>query len=81
MDFSFTVQEEQFRQEFRTWLEENLPDGWLQGEFQLDKESKEYELFLREWQRKLYEGGWAGETDGGNCLSTRDGTRKSSAID
>lgn len=59
MDFSFTAQEELFRQELRVWLEENLPAGWLQGEVQLDKESKEYELFLRDWQRKLYEGGWA----------------------
>lgn len=59
MDFSFTKKEEQFRQELRTWLEANLPDGWLQGEVQLDKESKEYELFLRDWQKKLYEGGWA----------------------
>ncbi|MFS0816054.1 acyl-CoA dehydrogenase family protein [Lysinibacillus sp. 1P01SD] len=59
MDFSFTEKEEQFRQELRAWLETNLPAGWLQGKVQLDKESKEYELFLRDWQRKLYEGGWA----------------------
>lgn len=59
MDFSFTKKEEKFRLELRSWLEENLPSGWLDGEIKLDKESKEYELFLRDWQRKLYEGGWA----------------------
>lgn len=59
MDFSFTPQEEAFRQELRSWLEANLPEGWLDGTFAINKETKEYELFLRDWQRKLYEGGWA----------------------
>jgi len=59
MDFSFTKEEEAFRQEFRTWLESNLPDGWLEGKRDIPEDEKEYSEFLRNWQRKLYEGGWA----------------------
>ena len=59
MDFSFTKKEEAFLQEFRTWLESNLPDGWLEGKKDIPEDEKEYSEFLRNWQRKLYEGGWA----------------------
>ncbi|MEK3853916.1 acyl-CoA dehydrogenase family protein [Cytobacillus sp. FSL H8-0458] len=59
MDFSFTEKEEAFRTELRTWLENNLPDGWLEGNRELPEELNEYSIFLRNWQRKLYEGGWA----------------------
>lgn len=60
MDFSFSVKEEEFRHELRTWLEQNLPEGWLDGSSQVSKEEGESAAFLRDWQRKLYEGGWAG---------------------
>ncbi|MFB6803085.1 acyl-CoA dehydrogenase family protein [Peribacillus butanolivorans] len=59
MDFSFTTKEEEFRHELRTWLEENLPEGWLDGTSKVSKNEGEYAIFLRNWQRKLYEGGWA----------------------
>ncbi|MFE4352827.1 acyl-CoA dehydrogenase family protein [Peribacillus butanolivorans] len=59
MDFSFTTKEEEFRHELRTWLEENLPEGWLDGTNKVSKNEDEYAIFLRNWQRKLYEGGWA----------------------
>jgi alkylation response protein AidB-like acyl-CoA dehydrogenase len=59
MDFSFTEKEEAFRQEFRTWLESNLPDGWLAGKRDIPEDEEEYAGFLRNWQRKLHEGGWA----------------------
>lgn len=58
MDFSISKQEEAFRQELRTWLEENLPDGWLQGNRKLPEDKQAYAAFLREWQNALYEGGW-----------------------
>ncbi|MDM5209180.1 acyl-CoA dehydrogenase family protein [Cytobacillus kochii] len=58
MDFSFSKKEEKFRQELRTWLEENLPQGWLHGDRELPEDINEYSRFLRDWQRKLYEGGW-----------------------
>ncbi|MFD4931262.1 acyl-CoA dehydrogenase family protein [Peribacillus butanolivorans] len=59
MDFSFTTKEEEFRHKLRTWLEENLPEGWLDGTSKVSKNEGEYAIFLRNWQRKLYEGGWA----------------------
>lgn len=59
MDFSFTKKEEKFRKELRTWLEYNLPEGWLEGKRDLPENLDEYSTFLRNWQRKLYDGGWA----------------------
>lgn len=60
MDFSFTPTEEQFRDELREWLEMNLPNGWMEGQRVLPDNEQEKEHFLRNWQKKLYEGGWAG---------------------
>jgi len=59
MDFSFTKEEETFRQELRSWLEDNLPAGWLEGKRDLPTDLEEYSKFLRDWQNKMYEGGWA----------------------
>lgn len=59
MDFTFTQEEEKFRQELRAWLEENLPEGWLDGKRDLPEDKEEYSNFLRDWQKTLYEGGWA----------------------
>lgn len=59
MDFSFTEKEEAFRQELRTWLEEHLPEGWLRGNRELPTDLGEYSTYLRNWQKTLYEGGWA----------------------
>ncbi|MCM3756272.1 acyl-CoA dehydrogenase family protein [Sporosarcina aquimarina] len=59
MDFTFTEKEEKFRGELRGWLEVNLPKGWLQGERKLPEDNEHYSKFLRDWQRTLYEGGWA----------------------
>lgn len=58
MDFSYTAQEEQFRQELRTWLEENLPEGWLASQ-QLPSEEAELGQFLRKWQKTLADSRWA----------------------
>lgn len=59
MDFSYTEKEEAFRYELRSWLEENLPVGWLEGKRELPEDEEAYKVFLKDWQRKLYEGGWA----------------------
>lgn len=59
MDFTFTEKEEKFRGELRGWLEVNLPKGWLQGDRKLPEDNEHYSKFLRDWQRTLYEGGWA----------------------
>lgn len=60
MELPLKPHEEAFRQEFRQWLEANLPAGWLEGKRELPQDPKERERFLRDWQRRLYEGGWAG---------------------
>lgn len=58
MDFSFTEGELAFQQELRAWLEDNLPEGWLEGKRVIPEDDNG--SFLREWQAKLAEGGWAG---------------------
>ncbi len=59
MDFSFTPQEERFRQELRAWLEANLPPGWGTPEFRMPRGEARLR-FLKDWQRKLYEAGYLG---------------------
>jgi alkylation response protein AidB-like acyl-CoA dehydrogenase len=75
MNFNFTKEQQSFRKEWRTYLEENLPDGWVHGaqhELRPDGDDEQFE-FRREWQRQLYEDGWAGpswpEEYGGMDLS------------
>jgi len=58
MDLNLTPGERQFRDEFRAWLKANVPVEWAGGTGAEDRE--EYVKYLRDWQRKLYEGGWAG---------------------
>ncbi len=60
MDFEYTDEHEAFRMELREWLEENLPDGWLEGDRDIPADIDEREQFLRDWQHKLYEDNWAG---------------------
>ena len=54
MDLTLTTEEEAFRDEVRSWLEENHPGPTPTGGDQAKFE------FEREWQRRLHEGGWAG---------------------
>jgi len=56
MDLNLTAEELQFRDELRAWLAANLPKDWN------DWREKPIEVsfpYLRAWQRKLHEGGWA----------------------
>ena len=57
VDLGFTPQEEAFRDEVRTWLEANLPTGWRQDGKGGYRDEEDTEL-QRDWQRKLYDGGW-----------------------
>ena len=56
MDLNLTPEETKFRDQLRTWLEANVPKDW--GEWR-EKPLEESFPYLRAWQRKLYEGGWA----------------------
>jgi alkylation response protein AidB-like acyl-CoA dehydrogenase len=56
MDLNLTAEEKQFRDELRTWLETNVPKDWNEWR---EKPMEESFPYLRAWQRRLYEGGWA----------------------
>ena len=59
MDFSFSAEEERFRRDLREWLNSNLPLGWGTPAFKMPKGNERLQ-FLRDWQRKMYEGGYLG---------------------
>src|SRR3982751_2029855 len=60
MDLNLTPNEQQFRDEFRAWLKENVPAPWAGGGSTSSEDNKAYIEYLHDWQRKLYDGGWAG---------------------
>ncbi|MCS5635424.1 MAG: acyl-CoA dehydrogenase family protein, partial [Myxococcota bacterium] len=60
MDLKDSPEEAAFRLEARSWLEANLPEGWGTPEYLQPETAAERVAFLRGWQRKLYDGGWAG---------------------
>ena len=73
MDFASSPAEEAFRTRIREWLRANLPDGWGTPGFPKPTTAAEKVAFARQWQRKLYDGGWAGiawpKEFGGQALS------------
>src|SRR5262245_50527427 len=73
MDFASSPPLEAFRERVRAWLRDNLPEGWGTPGFRRPQTSAEKVAFARRWQRKLYEGGWAGmswpKEYGGQALS------------
>jgi alkylation response protein AidB-like acyl-CoA dehydrogenase len=58
MDLKPTPDEQAFRDELRAWLADNVPEAWP-GD-QRGEANADYWQHLRDWQRKLSEGGWAG---------------------
>jgi alkylation response protein AidB-like acyl-CoA dehydrogenase len=60
MDFSFTPEQEAFRQELRAWLAEHVPASSKELRHLQPQASREDLAFLKAWQRQVYEGGWAG---------------------
>jgi len=59
MDLNLTPQEKQFRDELRLWLLQNSPRDWHEKLAAEEDQHKRF-AFLRAWQKKVYEGGWAG---------------------
>jgi len=54
MDLNFTVAEKSFRDEIRTWLEENKPkDKWLPMDTEIGFEQH------RSWERQLFDSKWS----------------------
>jgi len=64
MDFSLSPQEEAFRKEVSDWLDENtkdLPAWWRNRDrIAVDSESEEFQVFSRQWHKKLYDAGFIG---------------------
>ncbi len=56
MDLSYPPEAEEFRGTVRSWLEENLPDGWGTPAFSMTTEERN--AFYEEWNKKLFAGGW-----------------------
>jgi alkylation response protein AidB-like acyl-CoA dehydrogenase len=56
MELSYPPEAEAFRKEIRSWLEDNLPEGWFEPDFEPTAEQRR--AFNDEWPKRLYEGGW-----------------------
>ena len=56
MELTYPPEAEAFRKEIRSWLEDNLPDGWFDPGFELSPEGRR--AFNEDWPKRLYEGGW-----------------------
>ena len=59
MDLHDNPEQASFRAELRQWLADNLPAGWGKTVREPD-DPEALVAFLKQWQLKLYEGGWAG---------------------
>jgi alkylation response protein AidB-like acyl-CoA dehydrogenase len=57
MDLNLSVEELRFRDELRAWLATHVPENW---EHRHDESVDAHFAFLKQWQRTLYDGGWAG---------------------
>ena len=62
MDFAFSTEELAFRDEVRQWISDNVPGDWDSEAWPAPKDEEALISELDAWQRKLYEGGWAGIT-------------------
>ncbi|MFK8023411.1 MAG: acyl-CoA dehydrogenase family protein, partial [Ilumatobacter sp.] len=75
MDLTYPAEAEEFRTEIRAWLEDNLPDGWFDDDFEMTDEERS--TFNKAWPQKLFEGGWIcatwPEEYGGKGLTTMQG--------
>ncbi len=59
MDLGLTTSEQKFRDELRAWLKANLPAKSSQA-VKNASSAHEYHAYLKAWQRKLFDGGYAG---------------------
>ena len=62
MDFAYTEEDEAFRAELRTWLDENLPEFLEAGEIEDPQSSANLSRRMvrqKAWQRRMNDGRWA----------------------
>ena len=60
MDFSFSHEEEAFRAEFTSWLNQNLPENWNPLQYTVFESQEEWGRLYRGFQNKLFQAGYAG---------------------
>ncbi len=60
MDLRDSPEEARFRRDARAWLEANLPEGWGTPAWRKPPDAFGEVAFLKQWQRKLFDGGFAG---------------------
>ena len=60
MDLRLNSAEAAFQRDVREWLRANLPEGWGAPGYHKPEEPADKVAFARRWQRRLYDGGWAG---------------------
>src|SRR5262245_18704028 len=61
MDLNPTPAEQRFREEFRAWLEVNVPADLKAGTFSDESNSADQRFeHLRAWQKKMHQAGWVG---------------------
>jgi alkylation response protein AidB-like acyl-CoA dehydrogenase len=59
VDLNLTPQELRFRDEVRAWFAANVPKDWVKRRDEEESMQGRFD-YLRSWQRKLYDAGWAG---------------------
>src|SRR5271166_1157534 len=59
MDLNYTADEQRFRDELRSWMAANVPQDWT-GRKAAGHSMEEHFAYLRAWQKRVYDGGWAG---------------------
>jgi alkylation response protein AidB-like acyl-CoA dehydrogenase len=62
MDFEYAPEQENFRKEFRAWLERNLPSELCVDDPADDRVASTREMFERRvaWQKTMHQAGWVG---------------------
>jgi len=60
MNLRDSPEEAAFRREARGWLEANLPEGWGTDAWPKPETAAEEVAFMKAWQRRLFDGGFAG---------------------
>jgi alkylation response protein AidB-like acyl-CoA dehydrogenase len=58
MDLTYSPDEDAFREQVKSFLKTNLPEGWGTSDYGALR--RDELAFLRDWQRKLYENGFLG---------------------
>lgn len=58
MDFRFTPEQEEFRKEFTSWVEKNLPAEWGRTGLRYFKTEEDHKQAYKDFQKRLYDAGY-----------------------